>query len=120
MQLTEERMNHISDVINNQDGQDYPCSNQIVTCGFISTENKWNKFVEKYKSTSEIKLLTKERLFLSDGTQWRFLDINKTNFHSIRGLRYYKIKIDKCIDVDTFEMCIMPYCSFYCKEIEWI
>ena len=120
MQLTEERMNYISNIINNQEGQNYPCSNQIVTCGFISTEKKWNKFVEKFKLAGEIKLLTKQRIFLSDGTQWRFLDIDKTNFRSVRGLRYYKIKVDKSIDAGTFEMSIMPYCSLYCKEIEWI
>ena len=119
MRLTEERMNYISSFINNQEGQNYPCSNQIVTCGFISTEKKWNKFVEKFKLAGEIKLLTKQRLFLSDGTQWRFFDINTTKF-TFRGVRYYKIKVDKSIDADIFEERILPYCSFYCKEIEWI
>ena len=38
----------ISDFFNNQEGQNYPCSNQIVICGFVTEDNsKWKEFINQ-------------------------------------------------------------------------
>ena len=34
--LIQEEMNRISNYINKQKGQSYPCSNQIVICGIVT------------------------------------------------------------------------------------
>lgn len=36
--MTEKEMKLFSEKINKQEGRNYPCSNQIVVCGFFSTE----------------------------------------------------------------------------------
>lgn len=41
----EEEMKLISEKINKREERKYPRSNQIVVCGFFSTDEDWNNFV---------------------------------------------------------------------------
>ena len=49
--------------------------------------------------------------------KWRLFSPDTFN---MRGYRFYKIKIDKCINKDIFYERILPYCGFYCTEMEFI
>ncbi len=113
--LTTEEMKHISDEISKQEGQNYPYSNQIVTCGFFASREKWEEFCNenKYKT----KYTEKYRIGLEDGETWRWYPEYNGN---IRGFRFYKIKVSCDVNKQAFMQCIYPCCACYCKEIEWI
>ena len=113
--LTIEEMKHISDSISKQEGQNYPCSNQVVTCGFFASEDEWIEFCNKYKHKT--KYITKDRMMFEDGEMWNWFSVNSYN---CRGYRFYKIKVSRMIDRSIFLNNIYPYCILYCKEIEWI
>lgn len=114
-QMTEEEMKLISERINKQEGRKYPCSNQIVVCGFFSTDEEWNNFVNN--NLDKIKTRQKNRVIFANKEQWYHFDyIN----YSQRGYRFYKIKVSRNVNRELFLNCIYPYCSLYCKEIEWI
>ena len=114
-QMTEEEMKLISERINKQEGRKYPCSNQIVVCGFFSTDEEWNDFVNN--NLDKIKIRQKDRVVFANKEQWYHFDyIN----YSQRGYRFYKIKVSRNVNRELFLNCIYPYCSLYCKEIEWI
>ena len=114
--LTIEEMNHISNAISKQKGQKYPCSNQIVTCGFFASKEEWEKFcnINKHK----IKYTAKDCIGFEDGEKWRWYPDYNTG--SIRGFRFYKIKVSRDINKQVFLQGIYPCCAIYCKEIEWI
>lgn len=113
--MMEEEMKLISEKINKQEGRKYPCSNQIVVCGFFSTDEDWNNFVNN--NFDKIKIRQKDRVIFANKEQWYYFDY--TNY-SQRGFRFYKIKVSCNINREIFLNCIYPYCSLYCKEIEWI
>ena len=114
-QMTEEEMKLISERINKQEGRKYPCSNQIVVCGFFSTDEEWDNFVNN--NLDKIKTRKKDRVIFANKEQWYHFDyIN----YSQRGYRFYKIKVSRNVNRELFLDCIYPYCSLYCKEIEWI
>lgn len=113
--MTNEEIGIISERINGQDGRKYPCSNQVVVCGFFSTEEKWNRFVQDNKNC--IQEQRKREIKLSNNERWCYFDMNSFLF---KGYRFYKIKVDKDINREVFYKCIYPCCSLYCKEIEWI
>lgn len=113
--MTEEEMKLISEKINKQDGRKYPCSNQIVVCGFFSTDEDWNNFVND--NLDKIKIRQKDRIVLANKEQWYYFDYTD---YSQRGFRFYKIKVSRNINREIFLNCIYPCCSLYCKEIEWI
>lgn len=113
--MTEKEMKLVSEQINKQEGRNYPCSNQIVVCGFFSTEKDWNNFVND--NLDKIKIRQKDRIVLANKERWyRFNYID----YSKRGYRFYKIKVSRDIEREIFLNYIYPYCSLYCKEIEWI
>ena len=114
-QMTEEEMKLISERINKQEGRKYPCSNQIVVCGFFSTDEEWNNFVNN--NLDKIKTRKKDRVIFANKEQW--YHFNYINY-SQRGYRFYKIKVSRNVNRELFLNCIYPYCSLYCKEIEWI
>lgn len=60
--MMEEEMKLISEKINKQEGRKYPCSNQIVVCGFFSTDEDWNNFVNN--NLDKIKIRQKIELYL--------------------------------------------------------
>ena len=114
-QMTEEEMKVISERINKQEGRKYPCSNQIVVCGFFSTDEEWDNFVNN--NLDKIKTRKKDMVMFANKEQWYHFDyIN----YSQRGYRFYKIKVSRNVNRELFLDCIYPYCSLYCKEIEWI
>lgn len=113
--MTEKEMKLVSERINKQEGRNYPCSNQIVVCGFFSTEEDWNNFVTA--NLDKIKIRQKDRIVLANKENW--YHFNHLNY-SERGYRFYKIKVSRDIECEIFLNCIYPYCSLYCKEIEWI
>ena len=113
--LTIEEMKHISDTISKQEGQNYPCSNQVVTCGFFAPRKKWEEFCNENKHRT--KHITKDYMIFEDGERWHWFSINSYN---CRGYRFYKIKVSRNVDRHVFMQNIYPYCSHYCKEIEWI
>ena len=64
--LTIEEMKWISSDINNQKGRKYPCSNQVVICGFFGSEEEWKEFcfellLQLMKQNKEILERLKER-----------------------------------------------------------
>lgn len=114
--LTYEEQHKIEERINNQEGQKYPCSNQIVTRGFFSTSEKWNDFCKanRYK----IKYFCKDWIEFEDGIRWKYFSID--NPYTCRGYRFYELKVDAMINADMFFNDIYPYCSLYCHKIEFI
>ena len=113
--LTTEEMEWISSRIHSQEGQNYPCSNQIVTCGFFASREKWEEFCNENKYRTDY--VTKDRISFEDGETWRWYPHYNRN---IRGFRFYKIKVSCDINRQIFLQCIYPCCAHYCKEIEWI
>lgn len=114
MPITEERQEQIANYFNNQKGQNYPCSNQIVRCGFFGDNNKWNNFVEQNRKN--IIRLSRNEFILKNNEKWvRILSPENT-----RGYRYYKIKVDKNIEDRILNQYILPYCGLYCCDFEWI
>lgn len=114
--IFKEERDKISNWINNQKGQFYPCSNQVVCCGFVSDDNyKWHDFIEENKEN--IEKLTKRDFILKNKERWVKIPISE----SVRGYRYYKIKVDRNIDdINFLEQIILPCCANYCCELEWI
>lgn len=113
--MTEVEMKLISERINKQNGRKYPYSNQIVICGFFSTKEDWNNFVND--NLDRIKIQRKDEVIFENKERWcHFSYID----YSQRGYRFYKIKVSRNINREIFLDCIYPYCSLYCKEIEWI
>ena len=111
----EQRKKKISDHFNNQEGQNYPCSNQIVCCGFVTDDNnKWKKFINQNKNN--ITILRKREVRFKNGEHW--IRIPMSDF--VRGRRYYKVKVDNNIDRKFLEQIILPCCAHYCCSFEWI
>ena len=115
VEMTEEEMKSISEKINKQEGRKYPCSNQIVVCGFFSTDEDWNNFVKN--NLDKIKIRRKDIIVFANKERWQHFSL--INF-SHRGYRFFKIKVSRNINREIFLNYIYPYCSLYCKEIEWI
>lgn len=113
--LTYEEQLLIEQRINSQEGQNYPCSNQIVTRGFFSTRKKWDDFCKANKS--KIKYFCKDWIEFEDRVRWRYFSIGS---YTCRGYRFYELKVDAMIDADIFFNNIYPYCALYCHHIEFI
>lgn len=113
--LTRDEANRVLNIFNNQEGQPYPCSNQIVCCGYITPFDwKWERFVDQ--NMENIKVWTKNGFVLNNGDNWIRVPISS----NIRGQRYYKAKVDRHINRDFFITEIMPNCGNYCCNFEWI
>ena len=108
-------MKLISEKINKREGRKYPRSNQIAVCGFFSTDEDWNNFVNN--NLNKIKTQQKDRVTFANKERWYYFDYTD---YSQRGFRFYKIKVSRNINREIFLNCICPCCSLYCKEIEWI
>lgn len=115
--MTKEQRKNISKSIKSQKGQKYPCSNQIVCCGYVSYEKDWKKFCKRNKYF--IKGKRKDSIKLKNNEIWRFFNLISLK-ENMRGFRFYKIKIDKNINPDLFYHYIYPCCAHYCKKIKWI
>lgn len=123
--LTQEEINHIKECISNQEGQNYPCSNQVVLCGFIGSVEQWNNFVEEnYDKILRLHRVSKheQEFELMNHERWRLFNTkrSKVSWNNCRGYRFYKLKVTSNIDRKIFKENIYPYCSGYCCEIEFI
>ena len=89
-----------------QEGRKYPCSNQIVKCGIITTDR--NLAIDFMNNKNVVKKWErKDRIMweLDNGEQWLWQHWNE----NCRGYRFYKIAIDKMIDRDLFYCLVHPY-----------
>lgn len=106
----------IKEYFNKQEGQNYPCSNQIVLNDFITNDkSKWEKFLKDNKD----KIIKKREneIVLNNNERWYYYG-NLSG--SIIGYRFYKVKVDKTLDKKFITECILPCCALYCCEFEWI
>lgn len=111
--MNKELRDKVSESIAKQEGQNYPCSNQVVCCGFFSDHTVWKEFCED----NDIKYtINQNSIVLQNDERWEWF---RTSYNR-RGYRFYKIKVCSEIDEKMFFENIYPYCSLYCKEIEWI
>ena len=100
-----------------QEGQNYPCSNQVVRCGIFTSDR--NKAIEFMKDKDIIeKRERKDEItwHLSNGEKWIWRIWNEY----CRGYRFYKVAVDRDIDRKIFEYIVMPYTGFYCCSFEII
>ncbi len=101
-----------------EEGQPYPTSNQIVVCGFVSTNiEEWKKFVNIIKKLDEkAETRYENTIFLSNHERWDYINPKR---NSIRGYRFYKVFANKNIDKELIYEGILPLCAGYCKCFEW-
>lgn len=109
----------LTEYFSKQEGQNYPCSNQVVVCGFVSLHRSdWEKFVHnnKDKILRQYLIMARGEIFLNNNERWVWI---APSLDSIRGYRFYKVLADKNIDKKIIGEKILPLCSFYCKSFEW-
>lgn len=112
-----EELQRFKEYYDKQEGRKYPCSNQIVKCGIITTDR--NLAIDFMNNKNVVKKWErKDRIMweLDNGEQWLWQHWNE----NCRGYRFYKIAIDKMIDRDLFYCLVHPYCSIYCCSVEII
>lgn len=106
----------LTEYFSKQKGQNYPCSNQVVICGFIALyQSDWEKFVYNNKEKI-VRQYCKEEIILTNNERWVW--INPSDY-SIRGYRFYKVLASKDINRKIIAETILPQCSFYCKSFKW-
>ena len=101
--------------INSQKGQKYPCSNQIVICGFFGTLKDWDNFCEKMPIKPRGRM--KYEIRLTNGERWVYFSTSDN--YKCRGYRFYKVKVPYWIDEHFFTENIYCYMINYCCEIEF-
>ena len=109
----------LTEYFSKQEGQNYPCSNQAVVCGFVALyRSDWERFVHdnKDKIARQYRSTGKEVIILKNNEKWVW--INPSNY-SIRGYRFYKVLADKNINKKIIGEAILPQCACYCKSFEW-
>lgn len=111
----------LTEYFSKQEGQNYPCSNQIVVCGFVALYlSDWERFVHDNKDKIARQYrninIMREEILLKNNERWVW--INPSSY-SIRGYRFYKVLANKDINKKIIGEMILPQCSFYCKSFEW-
>ena len=117
--LSEKEKQYFINYFNLQIGQSYPCSNQYVICGIITnTQKQAINYMNKYPQYQLICKSYNQLVWKNSITneRWQWVPIAS----NIRGYRFYKIKISSNITKEDFYGKILPYCSFYCKNMEFI
>ena len=93
---------------NNQIGQPYPCSNQVVCRGIVySSLERLNEFVKSKNGYRNSRLMG---TYMIDGERWKAIPATDSS----RGYRLYKAYIDKEIDDDTIQDIVLPIMWHYC------
>ena len=103
-------------MINKQKGQQYPCSNQIVSK--IIYVNKIDQKVENYLKSIGAEWVYRQKTegaVILNNEKWIVLSANQKN----RGYRAYEAKIDKRIDDYAFSTFICGTLSSYCHKVEF-
>ena len=112
---TKEMIYGYADYFNQQEGRKYPCSNQIVTCIYI-TDNPQE--VYDYLNKNNIEPIRKRKDYIEwreNDEKWIWMPIKDT----IRSYRFYKVKISKDYDnKEKLRYLIIPYCGLYCCSWE--
>lgn len=103
---------------NNQSGQNYPCSNQIVRN--IIWVYHFDQIVEDYlKSHNAIKAPRYNKYnrnyWIIDGEEW---SVVRASNHA-RGYRAYKAIIDIRIPMDILQTIVIPCCNLYCCQMAY-
>lgn len=104
---------NLTEYFNKQEGQNYPCSNQVVVCGFCTSNlKKWEKFRDNQKN-----YIYKEQfsIRLKNGERWDYIN----PYWNVRGYRLYKVLADKTLDRKIIYEKIIVACAHYCKSFEW-
>ena len=105
----------LANYFNQEEGQKYPCSNQIVRCAYI-TDNVQE--VCNYLNKNNITPIKQSKRYIGwqeNNEQWIWIPIN----HNVRGYRFYKIKISKDYkNKEILEQVIIPCCNLYCCSWE--
>ena len=100
---------------NQQKGQRYPCSNQIVTCIYI-TDN--NQEVYEYLKKNHIIPTKKTKRYIEwqeNNERWIWQSIAE----NARGYRFYKVKISNNYNnEEMLQYVILPCCHSYCCSWE--
>lgn len=73
-----------------------------------------NKYLQYQLIRKSHNQLVWENFVTNERWQWVCIASN------IRGYRFYKIKISSNIAKKDFYEKILPYCNFYCKNMEFI
>ena len=115
--IKDEEVKRIEKEFQNSKGQKYPCSNQIVLCGYISSKEQWEDFFNSTK-LQDIVYCSRDTIRLKNGELWKYINFKRKEFP--REYRYYKLYITRNVDEAQFYNCIYPYTGFYCKELKFI
>ena len=117
--IDKELQEYVKKKISKQEGQSYPCSNQIVTRSIILRDSKR---IEAFEQAFPHFICKFRRGFypiyyIDSSTEelWIMLFAKE----SIRGYRHYKAIIDSSIDRDIFQTLISPYMSHYCCKVDF-
>ena len=114
----EEWQIRLAEHFSKQKGRNYPCSNQSVVNGFFGRKFLWDNFVKENVRNIIRYCNTYERpyIVLNNGEKWIYFNDMRSN----RGFRFYKLKIDIDLPKKYILEEIIPLCSFYCCELEWL
>lgn len=114
--VSKERLLHHAEYFNKQEGQRYPCSNQIVCCGVVTRDREKALRIMAEKGATLL-ITSRHRLIWELNSErwiWQFWSENS------RGYRFYKIMIDDTITNKLFDYVIRPCCHLYCCSMEVI
>lgn len=93
---------------NNQIGQPYACSNQVVCRGIVySSRERLDEFVKSKNGYRTSRLMG---TYMIDGERWKAIPATDSS----RGYRLYKAYIDTEIDDDTIQNIVLPIMWHYC------
>lgn len=112
--MSREELNYYIEYFKQQQGQNYPCSNQSVRCA-IFTKNKIKALtfmknkgaIKKYETKNQIQWFFNDELW-----EWRDWNMN------LRGYRFYKVVVDESIEKEFFYHFVLPHCCNYCCSLE--
>lgn len=98
---------------NNQIGQPYPCSNQVVCRGIVySSLDKLDAFIKSKNGYRNSRLMG---TCMIDGERWRAIPAKESS----RGCRLYKAYIDEDIDDDFTQNILLHITDNYCCFVEF-
>ena len=114
--IKQEELKKAAAYFNSQKGQQYPCSNQIVTCGVITRDRDKALSIMQDKGVTLVKQGKNQLEWKLNNEKWIW---RYWGYH-IRGYRFYKLIVDKDIEMtkDEFEFSILGACGFYCCSFE--
>lgn len=105
----------LADYFNQEEGQKYPCSNQIVTCAYITNNSQEVYNYLNKNNIIPIRISKTHIEWQENNERWIWIPIN----YNTRGYRFYKVKISKDYgNEEMLEQVIIPCCDLYCCSWE--